>query len=51
MAQPIRQRIQVHQDWSGDIPLKNLWGVYFYPREGNASLTNIGENINDVIAD
>ncbi len=51
MAQPIRQRIQVHQDWSGDIPLKNLWGVYFYPREGNASMTNIGENIKDVIAD
>ncbi len=51
MASPIRQRIQVHQDWAGDIPLKNLWGVYFYPRAGVASMTGIGENIRQTIAD
>ena len=51
MAHPIRQRIQVHQDWTGDIPLKNLWGVYFAPRAGSASMTQIGENIRETIAD
>tara|TARA_S200002703_G_scaffold147069_1_gene142583 strand:+ start:1015 stop:1737 length:723 start_codon:yes stop_codon:yes gene_type:complete len=51
MASPIKQRIQVHQDWTGDIPLKNLWGVYFAPRAGSASMTQIGENIRETIAD
>lgn len=47
MAQLVRQRIKVHQDWAGDIPLKNLWGVYFSAREG--SMTNLGENIQEVV--
>lgn len=51
MASPIKQRIQVHQEWDGDIPLKNLWGVYFAPRLGITSMTEIGENIKQTIED
>ena len=51
MASPIKQRIQVHQDWAGDIPLKNLWGVYFSGRDGDRTLTNIGSNIKQTLDD
>ena len=49
MARPIRQRIKVHQDWAGDIPLKSLWGVYFSAREG--SMTDVGQNIQTILDD
>ena len=51
MASPIKQRIQVHQDWAGDIPLKNLWGVYFSGRDGDRTLNNVGSNIKQTLDD
>ena len=49
MGQPIKQRLRVHQDWSGDIPLKNLWGVQFQPREETPSITEVGNRIRKVL--
>ena len=53
MGQPIKQRLRVHQDWSGDIPLKNLWGVQFQSRtgpsmteDGNRKISKIFYSIN-----
>lgn len=48
MGQPIKQRLRVHQDWSGDIPLKNLWGVSFSSRDGS-SMTDVGNRIREVL--
>jgi hypothetical protein len=48
MGQPIKQRLRVHQDWSGDIPLKNLWGVQFQSRNGT-SMTEVGNRIRKVL--
>ena len=48
MGQPIKQRLRVHQDWSGDIPLKNLWGVSFSSRDGS-SMTEVGNRIRKVL--
>ena len=48
MGQPIKQRLRVHQDWSGDIPLKNLWGVQFQCRNG-PSMTEVGNRIRKVL--
>src|SRR5210317_924692 len=50
MARPIKQRIQVHQDWAGDIPLKNLWGVQIAGRDG-ASMTEVGNRIQQIVDD
>src|SRR6056300_280542 len=48
MGQPIKQRLRVHQDWSGDIPLKNLWGVSFQSRTG-PGMTEVGNRIRKVL--
>lgn len=34
--------------WGSDIPLKFLWALYFYPRDGS-SLTSLGSRINSII--
>ena len=50
MARPVKQRIRVHQDWAGDIPLKNLWGVQISGRNGS-SMTEVGNRIQQIVDD
>jgi len=49
MANFVKKRLSVHQRWSGDIPLKNLWGVQFSSRSGSGSMKNIGEDVDDIL--
>lgn len=46
----VQKRLAVHQDWFGDIPLKNIWGISFETRNGG-SLTSFGEGIYDLLLD
>jgi len=41
-------RLRVHQNWAGDVPLKFLWTVHFDGREGN-TMDDVGSNIKNVI--
>ena len=46
---PIASRLNLmSSSWGNDIPLKFLWAMYIYPRDGS-SLTNLGSRINSVI--
>lgn len=45
---PIKSRLNLHQNWVNDLPLKNLWTVDFQARSGN-NITDLGGNINRVI--
>lgn len=49
MPNSIRKRLRLHQDWSNDIPLKNIWGINFSARTGSGSMTNVGEAIEEYI--
>jgi len=45
----VKKRLSVHQDWFGDIPLKNLWGVQFSSRSGSGSMKKLGEDVDDLL--
>jgi len=43
-------RLNLHQKWTSDLPLKFLWSVNFYGRDG-ANMTDVGKNIENIITD
>jgi len=45
MPNSIRKRLSLHQDWKNDIPLKNIWGINFSARVGNAKMDNVGDAV------
>ena len=45
MPNQIRKRLRLHQDWSNDIPLKNIWGINFSARTGSGAMVNVGDAI------
>ncbi len=44
----IQKRLAVHQDWFGDIPLKNQWSIQFAPRD-SGDMVSFGNNIASVL--
>jgi hypothetical protein len=42
MPNAIRKRLRLHQDWTNDIPLKNIWGINFSSRKDGAKMSNVG---------
>lgn len=45
MPNEIRKRLRLHQDWTNDIPLTNIWGINFSARTGSGAMVNIGDAI------
>lgn len=45
MPNSIRKRLRLHQDWTNDVPLKNIWGVNFSARIGSGSMGNVGDAV------
>ena len=45
MPNSIRKRLRLHQDWTNDIPLKNIWGINFSARIGSGSMDNVGNAV------
>lgn len=45
MPNQIRKRLRLHQDWTNDIPLKNIWGINFSARTGSGAMVNVGDAI------
>lgn len=45
MPNSIRKRLLLHQDWTNDIPLKNIWGINFSARVGSGEMDNVGNAI------
>ena len=45
MPNSIRKRLRLHQDWTNDIPLNNIWGINFSARVGNAKMDNVGDAV------
>jgi len=45
MPNNIRKRLSLHQDWTNDIPLKNIWGINFSARTGSGAMVNVGNAI------
>jgi len=45
MPNSIRKRLRLHQDWTNDIPHKNIWGINFSARVGSGEMDNVGEAI------
>jgi hypothetical protein len=45
MPNSIRKRLRLHQDWTNDIPLKNIWGINFSARSDGANMLTIGNSI------
>ena len=45
MPNAIRKRLRLHQDWTNDIPLKNIWGINFSARTGSGAMVNVGDAI------
>ena len=48
MSQAILPRLSLHQKWASDLPLKFLWGVNLYGREG-ATMTDVGTHVRSII--
>ena len=46
MPNSIRKRLRLHQDWTNDIPLKNIWGINFSARIGSGGMDNVGDAVN-----
>jgi len=46
MPNSIRKRLRLHQDWTNDIPLKNIWGINFSARIGSGRMDNVGDAVN-----
>jgi hypothetical protein len=49
VPQTILPRLSLQQKWASDLPLKFLWGVNLYGRDG-ASMTDVGSNVRNIIA-
>ena len=49
MPNAIRKRLSLHQDWTNDIPLKNIWGINFSSRKDGAKMVNVGNAIKHYI--
>lgn len=49
MPNAIKKRLSVHQDWFGDIPLKNLWGINFSARTSTGNMFHVGDSISEVL--
>ena len=45
MPNSIRKRLRLHQDWTNDIPLKNIWGINFSARVGSGGMDNVGDAV------
>lgn len=45
MPNNIRKRLRLHQDWTNDLPLKNIWGINFSARTGSGAMVNVGDAI------
>ncbi len=45
MPNHIRKRLRLHQDWTNDIPIKNIWGINFSARTGSGAMSNVGDAI------
>ncbi len=45
MPNNIAKRLRLHQDWTNDIPLKNIWGINFSARTGSGAMVNVGNAI------
>ncbi len=45
MPNNIRKRLSLHQDWTNDIPLKNIWGINFSARTGSGAMVSVGNAI------
>lgn len=45
MPNQIRKRLRLHQSWSNDIPLKNIWGINFSARGSGGAMSNVGTAI------
>ncbi len=45
MPNHIRKRLSLLQDWTNDIPIKNIWGINFSARTGSGAMVNVGEAI------
>tara|TARA_R110000803_G_scaffold58030_1_gene116215 strand:+ start:107 stop:832 length:726 start_codon:yes stop_codon:yes gene_type:complete len=45
MPNSIRKRLRLHQDWTNDIPLKNIWGINFSARIGSGGMDNVGDAV------
>jgi len=43
-------RLKLHQDWGADLPLKFLWSVNFYGRDGS-TMSDVGNNVERIIDD
>ena len=45
MPNSIQKRLRLHQDWTNDIPLKNIWGINFSARIGNGRMSAVGDAV------
>ena len=45
MPNNFRKRLRLHQDWTNDLPLKNIWGINFSARTGSGAMVNVGDAI------
>ncbi len=45
MPNNIAKRLRLHQDWTNDVPLKNIWGINFSARTGSGAMVNVGNAI------
>lgn len=45
MPNQVKERLQLHQSWNNDIPLKNIWGINFSARTGSGSMSRVGDAI------
>jgi hypothetical protein len=43
-------RLKISQDWVNDLPLKFLWTVDFFPREGG-NMSVVGNNVSKIVGD
>jgi len=41
----IQKRLRLHQDWTNDIPLKNVWVINFSARTGSGAMLSVGQAV------
>jgi hypothetical protein len=49
MPNHIRKRLRLHQSWTNDIPLKNIWGINFSARTGSGAMSIVGKAIDNYL--
>ncbi|MDB4430242.1 hypothetical protein N9273_00315 [bacterium] len=49
MPNHIRKRLRLHQSWTNDIPLKNIWGIQFSARSGSGAMSIVGNSVKNVL--